>query len=359
MRPQDDTSWLDAALERYAASREPQLRNEIIEHANWLAVRSARRFADRGEPFDDLLQVARIGLVKAVDRFDPTMGVPFGAFATPTMIGELRRYFRDHTWAVHVSRRAKEMRPMVNTMVERLATELGRSPRVAEVANALDLNDDVVLEALEANHVYRCRSLDPPGRSDTPAPEGGYEDVLDRVVVSDLLDLLPEREKLIMRLRFFEGMTQSEIAARVGTSQVHVGRLIMSSLAVLRTHLHTAVVGDEDAATETGSPAGRPTARRPRPAASTGRRTVTDQHAPHPENVSASSTDGESPPGMAPAGVTLPTVVDDPSIDTDRVVSRTGPIDHDRDGDIVRAVAAAQRHGQVDEHPEMHTSERQ
>ena len=127
-----DEEWLLEALQRYATYRERDLRDAIAERTSWLATRGARRFADCGEPFDDLVQVARIGLLNAIDRFDPFQGVPFGAYATPTIMGELRRYFRDHTWGVHVSRRAKDLRPAVNAASEALSKELQRSPRVSE-----------------------------------------------------------------------------------------------------------------------------------------------------------------------------------------------------------------------------------
>jgi RNA polymerase sigma-B factor len=239
-RAAEDDAWLAEALGRFTRDRNPRLRDEIVERANWLAVRGARRFVDRGEPFDDLLQVARLGLLKSVDRFDPSLGVPFGAYATPTIMGELRRYFRDHTWSVHVSRRAKDLRPMVNTTSDRLAGELGRSPRVSEIAAALDVGEDAVLEALEANNAYRAHSLDPTGSGHTPPVDGGFDGVLDRDLVAQLLDRLPDRERTILVLRFFDGMTQSQIAERIGTSQVHVGRLITSSLAVLQAHLSAA-----------------------------------------------------------------------------------------------------------------------
>lgn len=239
-RAAEDDAWLAEALGRFSRDRDPLVRGEIVERANWLAVRGARRFVDRGEPFDDLLQVARLGLLKSVDRFDPSLGVPFGAYATPTIMGELRRYFRDHTWSVHVSRRAKDLRPMVNTTSDRLAGELGRSPRVSEIAAALDIGEDAVLEALEANNAYRAHSLDPTGSGHTPPVDGGFDDVLDRDLVAQLLDRLPDRERTILVLRFFDGMTQSQIADRIGTSQVHVGRLITSSLAVLEAHMSAA-----------------------------------------------------------------------------------------------------------------------
>jgi RNA polymerase sigma-B factor len=227
---------LNDALRRFATHRDKKLRDEIAERTSWLATRGARRFADRGEPLDDLVQVARIGLLNAIDRFDPDQGVPFGAYATPTIMGELRRYFRDHTWGVHVSRRAKDLRPAVNATSEALSKELQRSPRVAEIAERMHISEEVVIEALEANSAYRAHTLDPTGRG-APAEESSVDDVLNREVIVRLLDRLRPRERRILYLRFFEELSQAQIAEQIGTSQVHVGRLIASSLAELREHL--------------------------------------------------------------------------------------------------------------------------
>jgi RNA polymerase sigma-B factor len=232
-----DDEWLKAAFERFAATRDPALRDEICERTHWLALRGARRFASRGEPFDDLLQVARIGLLKAIDRFDVNVGVQFGAYATPTIVGELRRYFRDHTWSVHVPRRAKDLRPAVNEANDQLSKELGRSPRVAEIAERLQVSEDAVLEALEANNAYRSSTLDPAGHGNAASVPGDVDGVVDRELVLRLLDKLRPRERKILYLRFYEEMSQAQIAERIGTSQVHVGRLIASSLASLRTIL--------------------------------------------------------------------------------------------------------------------------
>lgn len=229
----EELEWLEAALERYAADRDPLLRNEIAERTNWLAERSARRFADRGEPYDDLLQVARIGLLKSIERFDPGRGVPFGAFATPTILGELKRHFRDHTWGVHVARRAKELRPLLNKAREELGAEFGRSPTIPELATRLNVSEDVVLETLEANDAYRAQPLD-DATSHRAASDGGYNQALDRNVVLSVLDRLRPRERKILYLRFYEELSQVQIAEQIGTSQVHVGRLISSSLAELR-----------------------------------------------------------------------------------------------------------------------------
>ena len=231
-----DEEWLHDSFDRYSTSRDPELRDQIADHTLWLATRGARRFADRGEPFDDLVQVARIGLLNAIDRFDPAHGVPFGAYATPTIMGELRRYFRDHTWGVHVSRRAKDLRPAVNSTSEALSKELQRSPRIAEIAERMKIPDEAVIEALEANNAYRAHPLDQSGRS-VPTIDSSLEAVLDKEVIAGLLDRLNPRQQQILRLRFFDELSQAQIAEKIGTSQVHVGRLIATSLAELRGHL--------------------------------------------------------------------------------------------------------------------------
>lgn len=237
---------LQALFERYAASRDVSLRDEIVDQTLWIAARSARRFVDRGEPFDDLLQVARLGLLKAIERFDPGHGVQFGAYATPTILGELRRYFRDHTWSVHVPRRAKDMRAAVNTANEDLVKRNGRSPKISEIADHLRTSPDAVIEALEANNAYRAHSLDPTGGSHTPRQESDYDELLNREVVLQLLGTLRPRERKIMYLRFFEDMSQEQIAAQIGTSQVHVGRLIASTLRELNGRFEN-LDGDEAA----------------------------------------------------------------------------------------------------------------
>ena len=230
----EDEQWLDSALRKYSATRKTDLRDEILARTKWLAVRSARRFADRGEPYDDIFQVAQLGLFKAVERFDPAQGVHFGAFATPTIVGEIRRYFRDHTWSLKVSRGAKDLRPAVNSAVEDLSKELGRAATVDEIAVKLRVSQDSVIEALEANNAYRTSTIDGPTAPSIPV-DGGSDDVIDREVVKALLGQLPERERKILYLRYFDELSQAEIADIVGTSQVHVGRLIASSLASLRS----------------------------------------------------------------------------------------------------------------------------
>ncbi len=228
---------VDDLLRSYAASRSVEVRDEIVALTRWLAARGARRFADRGEPLDDLIQVAGIGLLKAIDRYDPSQGVPFGAYATPTIMGELRRHFRDHTWTLHVPRRAKDLRGALDEATATLSHALGRSPLVSELAEALQIDDDAVIEAMEAGNAYRTAPLD---MAEAPlVADSSFEDVLDREVIAGLLDRLQPRQRTILYLRFFEELSQVQIAERIGTSQVHVGRLIASSLAELRRHVET------------------------------------------------------------------------------------------------------------------------
>jgi RNA polymerase sigma-B factor len=226
-------------LRHYAITRDAKARDEIVASTLWLATRSARLFADRGEPFDDLVQVARLGLLRAIDRFEPRYEVPFSAFATTTIMGELRRHFRDYTWTVHVPRRAKDTSRAVSKATEELAKELGRIPRIPEIAVRLHISPETVLEAVETRMAYRPKSLD--GSAATAhqhvAPLSEDDAVLDREVVCRLLDRLGMRERTALYLRFFENMSQQEIATQIGTSQVHVGRLIATSLRELNHHL--------------------------------------------------------------------------------------------------------------------------
>ncbi len=241
-----EDQWLRQSLSRYAVSRDQALRDEIATRADWLAIRSARRFSDRGEPFDDLVQEARIGLLKAIERFDQDRSVPFGAYATPTIMGELRRHFRDRTWAVHVPRGTKDIMASVVSTRDGLAGELGRSPRVSEIATRMSLATDTVIEALEANDVYFTRTLESAGAHRTPATEPAVENLLDRVVLSSLLDHLAPRQRKILQMRYFEELTQTEIATRIGTSQVHVGRLIAASLDQLHRSTFDGATGPDE-----------------------------------------------------------------------------------------------------------------
>jgi RNA polymerase sigma-B factor len=225
-----------ARFDEYRRTGAEALRNQLVADHLSVGQAIARRFAGRGEPLDDLEQVAMIGLVKAVERFDPDMGVPFVGYAVPTITGELRRHFRDRTWVLKVSRRAKDLHVQMPAAIERLAVQLGRSPTPAELAESLGRSLDEVLDALDAESAYRTVSTDTVEGSAaanrslgrTPTTELAAAD--DRMLVRELLDSLPEREREIVRLRFFEDLSQPEIAARIGISQVHVSRLLRRSL---------------------------------------------------------------------------------------------------------------------------------
>ncbi len=241
-----DRSDKDALLvtfQEFAATREHSLRDQLIEAHLGLAEYLARRFSNRGEPLDDLVQVASLGLVKAVERFDPGRGLEFTTFATPTIVGELKRHFRDKGWAVRVPRRVQELHLRVTGVVDELQLELGRSPTVAEIAVRAGTSEDEVIEAVDAGSAYRSASLD-AGRGDDEESPGllGQLGELDpellraegRAGLSPLIAELPQREQLMLYLRFYEGKTQSEIADRLGISQMHVSRLLSRSLDRLR-----------------------------------------------------------------------------------------------------------------------------
>jgi RNA polymerase sigma-B factor len=224
----------------YRRTGDPSIRNELVRDYRWIAVHCARRFGRRGEPMEDLLQVAQLGLLKAVERFDPSYQVVFSTFAMPTVIGELRRHFRDHTWPVRVPRRVKEMYLELSACIETLGHELGRPAKIEEIAAAMQASVDQVLEAMEAGSAYRTTSLSPPPDADDEHErfEGTVVGDIDeelveadtRVSVRNLVRQLPERERKVVYLRFFEGRTQSEIAAEVGVSQVHISRIIRDTL---------------------------------------------------------------------------------------------------------------------------------
>ena len=223
----------------YRRTGDRRLRNQLIEAHRPLAVHLARRFSNRTEPLDDLVQVAQLGLLKAVERFDPERGVAFSSFATPTILGELKRHFRDATWAVRVSRRAQEMLLEVNGATSDLAQRLGRAPTVVEIATHLSVREEEVLEAFEAGAAYRTAPISGPGDTsdddvDLRMPPGVLDSELEladeRSMVASLLTVLPERERQIVYLRFFEERTQTEIADQIGISQMHVSRLLRQSL---------------------------------------------------------------------------------------------------------------------------------
>jgi RNA polymerase sigma-B factor len=231
----------------FAETRDPKLRDELIEAHLGLAEYLARRFANRGEPTDDLVQVASLGLLKAVDRFDPSREVEFSTYATHTVVGELKRHFRDKGWAVRAPRRMQELYLRLGKIIATLSQEIGRSPTIPELAAEAQVSEEEVLEALEAGQAYRFASLDAPGGGggdgdedgDSLASHLGDEDsgMIDaerRATLEPLLNRLPKREQAILHLRFFDGLTQSEIAKRLGISQMHVSRLLARSLAQLR-----------------------------------------------------------------------------------------------------------------------------
>jgi RNA polymerase sigma-B factor len=224
----------------FALTRDERLRNELVESHLGLAHQLARRFVSRGESYDDLVQVASVALVKSVDRFDPDRGVEFSTFATRTIIGELKRHFRDRGWAIRAPRRIQELYLELGPAIETLSQELGRPPTVSEIAESIGASEEAVLEAMEAGQSYRTSSIDAPDRQegtiadrlgDIDAGFGGAED---RLVLAISLADLKERERVILSYRFVDGLSQSEIAERVGISQMHVSRLLVSSLAKLR-----------------------------------------------------------------------------------------------------------------------------
>jgi RNA polymerase sigma-B factor len=240
----EDRDELRERFREYRRTGAIEQRNALVEAHTSLAASVAKRFARRGEPLDDLIQVANFGLVKAVERFDPEHGASFVSFAVPTMLGEIKRHFRDRTWTAKVPRSAKELLLRLSTANEELTAELQRSPTVAEVAVRLGVTEDNVLEAMEARSVYRPASLSslPSDRSGPPRLESqlGVNDrdlggVEDRLTVTRLLETLPERERRIVELRFYQDLTQSEIAAIVGISQMHVSRLLRQALSQLAT----------------------------------------------------------------------------------------------------------------------------
>jgi RNA polymerase sigma-B factor len=232
-------------LRRYHQDGEVAARDELVSRFLPLARQLARRYQRGNEPLDDLIQVASIGLVKAVDRFDPERGTAFSSYAVPTILGELKRYFRDAGWAVHVPRGMQERVMTVNQAIGRLSRVLGRSPTATEIADETGLDPEVVLEALEAAIAYDAVSLDTPRTSeeedgDTYADTvGAVDDRFELIeytsAIGPTMRALPIRDRLVLKLRFEEDLTQLEIAERIGVSQMHVSRLIRRALKRLRT----------------------------------------------------------------------------------------------------------------------------
>ncbi len=222
-------------------------RDRIVERCLPLADHIARRFDGRGEPRDDLVQVARVGLVNAVIRFDVDAGSDFVSFAVPTIMGEVRRHFRDNSWSVKVPRRLKELHLRLGSATAELSQRLGRAPTASELAEELGMDRDEVVEGLVAGSSYNTLSIDSGGNSgneDAPAiadtlgdVDLGLDQIENREALRPLLAALPERERMVLLLRFFENLTQTQIAERVGISQMHVSRLLAKSLTRLRDQL--------------------------------------------------------------------------------------------------------------------------
>jgi RNA polymerase sigma-B factor len=231
---------LREAFAEFAQTRDERVRHELVEAHLGLAAHLARRFAGRGEPHDDLFQVASMALVKAVDRFDPSRGVEFSTFATRTILGELKRHFRDKGWFVRAPRRVQELYLQIGQVISSLTQDLGRSPTIREAAEAAGVSEDDVIEALEAGQAYRSSSIDTVGPDGESMAErlgeddGAFDAAEDRVFLGPALAQLPARERAILQMRFGEGLTQTEIAQRMGISQMHVSRLINRSLIALR-----------------------------------------------------------------------------------------------------------------------------
>jgi len=231
------------ALEEGAPGRQ-RLRDQLVEMHLPLVEYLARRFAGRGEPLDDLVQVGTIGLIKAVDRFDTDRGVEFSTYATPTVVGEIKRHFRDKGWTVRVPRRLQELRAALSSATSDLTQSLGRSPTVAELAAHLKIGEEEVLEGLESANAYTAVSIEASdGEGGLSVADTLGEDDLSlegveyRESIKPLLDSLPARERRILMLRFFGNLTQSQIAADLGISQMHVSRLLARTLAQLRERL--------------------------------------------------------------------------------------------------------------------------
>jgi len=247
--PKDDLRSADrgmfeqlAALEAGTSEHE-KIRAALIERHLPLVTFMARKFADRGEPLDDLIQVGTIGLIKAIDRFEISKGFEFSTFATPTIVGEIKRHFRDKTWAVRVPRRLQELGASVTKATTELTQKLDRSPTPKEVAKHLGITVDEVAEALESNSAYSTISLDITSDTSTTIRDtfGALDEALEgveyRESLKPLLAQLEDREKRILQMRFFENLSQSQIATELGISQMHVSRILNKVLSHLREGL--------------------------------------------------------------------------------------------------------------------------
>lgn len=236
-----------ALLRRYHEEGDLQAREQLIEQYMSLVRSLARRYSYRGEQLDDLVQIGSIGLIKAIDRFDLERGVELTTYATPNIIGEIKRHFRDRGWAVRVPRGLQELNVQLSKIVEQLTVQLSRSPTIPELAKAAGVEEEEVLEALESGRAYSSLSLSTGGSTEDGEDldpleslgeiEHQYEVSEDRAVLAPGFKVLNERERQILHLRFFEGLTQSQIAQQVGISQMHVSRLIRRALEKIRDEI--------------------------------------------------------------------------------------------------------------------------
>ena len=233
-------------LRKYHEEGDLQAREKLIEQYMSLVRSLARRYAYRGEQLDDLVQIGAIGLIKAIDRFDLDRGVELTTYATPNIIGEIKRHFRDKGWSVRVPRGLQELNVQLSRLVESLTVELGRSPTIPELAKAAGVEEESVLEALESGRAYTSLSLSTGGgdgdddldpMESIGSEEHEFEVSEDRAVLAPGFRVLDARERKILQLRFFDGLTQSQIAQQVGISQMHVSRLIRRSLEKIRSEI--------------------------------------------------------------------------------------------------------------------------
>jgi len=231
-------------LRRYHEAGDTSAREELVERHLPLVRSLARRYAGRGEPIDDIEQVGAIGLIKAIDRFELEREVSLATYATPNVVGEIKRHFRDKGWAIRVPRALQELNAKMSSTIDHLTSKLGRSPSVAEIAESLDATPEEVLEAIEVGSAYTTLSLSAPIGEDAADPletigdeDQGFERTDDRAALAPALARLPQREREILRMRFEEGLPQTQIAERVGLSQMHVSRLIRRALSTMREDL--------------------------------------------------------------------------------------------------------------------------
>jgi RNA polymerase sigma-B factor len=231
-------------LSRVRQDGDRAAREELIKRYLPLVRSLARRFMSRGQPLEDLVQVGSIGLIKAIDRFDLERGVELSTYATPTILGEIKRYFRDKGWAVKVPRALQDLNVRLNRVIEHMTVDLQRSPTISELAAATQVSEEEVVEALESGRAYSSVSIFSGGSGEDEESlelldclgqeEQAYDVFEQRRVLAPAMEKLDPRERLILHLRFFEGMTQTQVAARIGISQMHVSRLIRKSIDSLR-----------------------------------------------------------------------------------------------------------------------------